>query len=147
MLTSISPVQRHSKTCHILNLTQLIMKLLRQSALVVFLNQTNEELCLRTQSPQLREGIWVVGKEPPLSIPAGGSGLWQSESGGAGSGTSGSVTYHISGSSPEQLVIVSWKISFLGRNSHQGMFPQEEFELEVQGGWGTIVFIFRSADR
>jgi len=123
------------------------MRLLRRSALVVFINRTNEELCLETQSTRLHEGKWAVGKKPPLSILAGESGLWQSESKGAGSGTRGSVAYHVSGGKPEQLVMVSWKIPFLGRNSNQSIVPPQEFELEVEGSrgtHGTIVFIFHT---
>ncbi|KAH7382113.1 hypothetical protein BKA66DRAFT_463740 [Pyrenochaeta sp. MPI-SDFR-AT-0127] len=118
-----------------------------RSTLVVFLNRTNEELCLKTPPQQLHQGAWAVDQGPPLSILAGECGLWKSESRGVGRGTKGSVTYHIAGDAPDQLVLVSWKIPFFGRNSYQGNAPAKGFNLEVQGGsgtHGTVVFIFRN---
>ncbi|KAL5376306.1 hypothetical protein DPSP01_010534 [Paraphaeosphaeria sporulosa] len=124
------------------------MKSLRRSALVLFLNQTNEELRLDTQSQWPHQGKWSLGKEPPSFILAGGGALWQSESAGVGCGTSGSITYRIVGGAPEQMVVTSWKVPYFRRNSYQGSVTMKEFDIEVQGGKGRhciVVFIFRSA--
>lgn len=126
--------------------SQFNLEMFNRSTLVVFLNRTNEELCLETQTQQLHQGVWAMNQGPPLSILAGECGLWKSESRGAGRGTRGSVTYHIAGDTPEQQVLVSWKIPFFGKNSYKADVPAKGFELEVQGGWGmhgTVVFIFR----
>lgn len=125
------------------------MKIFRRSTLVILLNQTNEELCLEKQSLWL-QGVWTADKKPSLSILAGESGLWQSESISAGKSTGGDITYQIVGASPEQLVSISWRNPFLGRSSYRRSVRPKGFELEVQGGrgmHGTVVFIFRNAVR
>ncbi|KAF9731902.1 hypothetical protein PMIN04_010939 [Paraphaeosphaeria minitans] len=123
------------------------MKSFGRRALILFLNQTNEELRLETQSQRLHQGKWSLGKEPPSSILAGGGDLWQSESAGVGRGTSGSVTYRIVGGRSEQMVVVSWNVPFFGRNCYRGSVLPKEFDIEVQGGQGRhciVVFIFRT---
>lgn len=121
------------------------MRILRRSTLVVFINQTNEELCLEAESLWLK-GAWAVNMLPPSSILAGESGLWQSESTGAGRGTAGSVTYYIAGTPSKQLVHVLWRNPLLNRNCFQGSVRLKGFELQILRGWGlhgTVVFIFR----
>lgn len=121
------------------------MRILRRSTLVVFINQTNEELCLEVESLWL-QGVWAVDMLPPSSILAGESGLWQSESMGAGRGTGGSVTYYIAGTPSKQPVQVLWKNPLLSRSVSQGSVRLKGFELQILRGWGmhgTVVFIFR----
>lgn len=119
-----------------------------RSTLLVFVNRTNEELCLESQTQKLHQGVWAVNQRPPLSILAGECGLWKSKSKGIGRITRGSVTYHIAGDSPEQLVSVSWKNPLFGKNSYQGDVQAKGFELDIQGGCGkhgTVVFTFRTS--
>ena len=124
------------------------MGILRRSTLVVFINQTNEELCLEKESLWL-QGVWAADMVPPSSILAGESGLWQSESTGAGRGTGGSVAYYIAGGSSKQLVHILWKNPLLSRSCSQGSVRPKGFELQVLRGWGlhsTVIFIFRMSD-
>jgi hypothetical protein len=125
--------------------SQSPMKILRRSTLVVFINQTNEELCLDAQSLWL-QGVWAADMVPPLSILAGESGLWQSESRGAGRGTGGSVSYYIAGSPSKQPVQILWTNPLLNRSCFQGTVRLKEFELKIlkgRGMHGTVVFILR----
>ncbi|PVH91430.1 hypothetical protein DM02DRAFT_620536 [Periconia macrospinosa] len=133
-----------------MNRTDKTFNLLKRSVLVVFLNQTKEELCLDTDSHQLAQGTWAASNKLPPSILAGESGLWRSKSSKSGRGTMGSVAYHIAGDPLQHVVKASWKNPVLGRNSYQGSVTTSEFDLDIHGSGGAhgiVVFILRMSIR
>jgi hypothetical protein len=114
--------------------------------LVIFLNQTNEELRTDANSHQLVKGAWTASERPPTSILAGESGIWRSNSSKPGQDLMGSVAYRIAGNPDQHAVVISWQNPLLGWNTYRGSGTPKGFDLDIHGGSGihaTVVFILR----
>lgn len=120
--------------------------------IVILLNQTNEELTLDPQSPQLDQGEWMTDtpeSEPPVEIRAGESGMWRCKSKHVGAGTVGSVSYRIVGYGDNDKISMSWDIRYVGPSKFEYAVESKDFAMRVLGGSGrqaVAVFVFGKSD-
>lgn len=102
-----------------------------RSATVTFDNQTDHAMTRTTI--KLSGGTWTQDHYPPETIPANGSGTWQSESDGMMTGTEGYAQYHLEGAG---TVEVSWDVPFAGSNSYSDSAPPG-YTITKSGGDGN----------
>ncbi|KAI5460138.1 hypothetical protein BGZ63DRAFT_389580 [Mariannaea sp. PMI_226] len=117
--------------------------------LVVVLNQSNEELNLLPDSPNLTRGEWTDACEarPPQEILAGECGMWRIHGGRIGKQIEGSVAYQIVGYDSNTITF-SWKVYMVRSNEFQHSCTTNDFEVQVINGGGKpaiAIFIFKPA--
>lgn len=101
-------------------------------------NNTSFALQLLTSSISLLHGEWTT--YPPSTIPAGGTGNWQSDSDGFATGTEGSLVYQFIYSNNGALSIetlkVYWDDPFAGGNGYSITCSVPALKVGYSGGDG-----------